>query len=554
MTSYEHVRGSSPARSEHRKMSFNPVGTWVPPPAQQKPIAAHEITKAERIAQVCAAVIYCLFSAGVVFGYAALKPVLLDEGVYSEVCADISQSSYTIEKSSKRCYGQELKLNLMFTVAAVATNVCALPVGTVLDKYGPRVSGIIGSILLAIGAVFLAAASRLPFDGYIPGYLFLALGGPFVFISSFQLSNAFPRNSGFILALLTGAFDSSSAVFLIYRLIYNATGGVFTPQKFFLAYLIVPLYILVVQIFLMPKKSYKTVGELVQQAEAPKIDDDSVASEDLGSEEATHMRQERQRRHEDMVTEVTSLLGNKSGHQQKKEVEKQQKSGVFGALHGRSAWEQIRTPWFILITLFTVIQMTRINYFVATVRSQYRYMLHSDAQAEKVNNVFDVGLPAGGVLAIPFIGLILDNTSTITTLSVLVVTATIIGVLGLLPYMWAAYANIAIFVLYRPFYYTAVSDYAAKVFGFHTFGKVYGLIICLAGILNFIQSALDAWTHTTFHGNPIPVNLMLLFVAFLVGFSLVAYVWYKSRHIAQDQLEDETEGATEVEGPFADQG
>ena len=332
MTSYEHVRGSSPARSEHRKMSFNPVGTWVPPPAQQKPIAAHEITKAERIAQVCAAVIYCLFSAGVVFGYAALKPVLLEEGVYSEVCADISQSSYTIEKSSKRCYGQELKLNLMFTVAAVATNVCALPVGTVLDKYGPRVSGIIGSILLAIGAVFLAAASRLPFDGYIPGYLFLALGGPFVFISSFQLSNAFPRNSGFILALLTGAFDSSSAVFLIYRLIYNATGGVFTPQKFFLAYLIVPLYILVVQIFLMPKKSYKTVGELVQQAEAPKIDDDSVASEDLGSEEATHIRQERQRRHEDMVTEVTSLLGNKSGHQQKKEVEKQQKSGVFGAL------------------------------------------------------------------------------------------------------------------------------------------------------------------------------------------------------------------------------
>ena len=152
------------------------------------------------------------------------------------------------------------RLNLMFTTAAVATNVCALPVGTVLDRYGPRVSGIIGSVLLTIGALLMAFATQLPFDAYIPGYLFLALGGPFVFISSFQLSNTFPRNSGLILALLTGAFDSSSAIFLFYRLIYSASHATFTPQKFFLIYLIVPVFILVVQIFVMPANSYKTVG------------------------------------------------------------------------------------------------------------------------------------------------------------------------------------------------------------------------------------------------------------------------------------------------------
>ena len=111
----------------------------------------------------------------------------------------------------------------MFTIAAVATNVCALPVGTALDKYGPRICGITGSILLAIGALLFAFAAQLPFDGYIPGYLFLALGGPFIFISSFQLSNTFPEHSGLILALLTGAFDSSSAIFLLYRLLYSAS-------------------------------------------------------------------------------------------------------------------------------------------------------------------------------------------------------------------------------------------------------------------------------------------------------------------------------------------
>ncbi|KAL8856276.1 MAG: hypothetical protein Q9178_007113 [Gyalolechia marmorata] len=556
MGSYEHVRGSSPARSEHRKMSFNPVGSWVPPAAKEDPVGAFEVPKTRRlgmrppivkgtqslicsIVQVATAVVYCLFAAGVVFGYAALKPILVREGVYGKYCPDSAGTT---------CYEQEIRLNLMFTTAAVATNVCALPVGTVLDRYGPRVCGLIGSLFLAIGAVFFAFASQLPFDGYIPGYLFLALGGPFVFISSFQLSNTFPRHSGLILALLTGAFDSSSAIFLFYRLIYNASDYTFTPQKFFLVYLIVPFCISLAQIFLMPKQSYKTVGELVTHAEDPS--NDTRPSDQHISDESrlARLREERRQHREGVVSEITSLLGHKGEEGDKQtqaEERKKRISGVWGALHGQSAFQQIKSPWFILITLFTVIQMVRINYFVATIRTQYQHLLSDDEEAVQVNNVFDVALPLGGVAAIPMIGLVLDNTSTPFVLTLLVSVATGIGILGVLPYLWAAYANIVLFVLYRPLYYTAVSDYAAKVFGFHTFGKVYGLIICLAGILNFFQSALDALTHKKFHGNPIPVNVALLTVALVVGVVLVGFVCYKSQKLGRDRLEDEAEGATE---------
>lgn len=430
----------------------------------------------------------------------------------------------------------------MFTTAAVATNVCALPVGTVLDRYGPRISGIVGSILLTIGALLMAFATQLPFDAYIPGYLFLALGGPFVFISSFQLSNTFPQNSGLILALLTGAFDSSSAIFLFYRLIYSASHGSFTPQKFFLVYLVVPLFILIVQIFVMPANSYKTVGELITQAEerTEQIDSANPNADDAA------------RRHrESVVSETTSLLGKSATKQQTEEEKKKQISGVWGALHGRSALQQIMTPWFIFIALFTVVQMTRINYFVATVRTQYEYMLHSDALAEQVNHVFDVALPVGGVLSIPFIGLVLDNTSTPFTLALLVFVATAIGVLGVLPFLWAAYGNIILFVLYRPLYYTAVSDYAAKVFGFQTFGKVYGLIICLAGLLNFSQSGLDAMTHKVFHRDPLPVNLIMLVIALVMGVMLVGYVYHQSRHLKRDALEEEAEESEVTRMPDA---
>ena len=439
----------------------------------------------------------------------------------------------------------------MFTTAAVATNVVALPVGTILDKYGPRVSGITGSILLAIGAILLAFATQLPFDAYIPGYLFLALGGPFVFIPSFQLSNTFPQHSGLILALLTGAFDSSSAIFLIYRLIYSASHENFTPQKFFLIYLIVPIFILLVQIFIMPAKSYKTVGELITQAENATAEDDY---NDYGTEDTTQRRQlqeVRRQRRESVVSEMTSLLGKSGTKQQRAEEKKKNISGVWGALHGRSALEQIKTPWFILITVFTVIQMTRINYFVATIRTQYEYLLASYSQAELVNHVFDVALPVGGILSIPFIGLVLDNFSTTFVLALLVTVATTIGVLGVLPYLWAAFANIALFVLYRPLYYTAVSDYAAKVFGFHTFGKVYGLIILTAGLLNLSQAGLDALTHKIFHRNPLPVNLVLLVAVLVVGAGLVGFVWYQSKHMKRDYLEEEAEDAPDTPMPAA---
>lgn len=404
--------------------------------------------------QVSAAVAYCLFAAGIVFGYAAIKPVLIKEGVYRQFC-----TKEELEQETRTCFEQEIRLNFMFTMAAVSTNVAALPIGTILDRYGPRVCGIMGATFVAMGCVFFAFAATLAergIDGYIPGYLFLALGGPFIFISSFQLSNAFPKYSGLILALLTGAFDTSSAIFLIYRLIYQTTNGHFWPKRFFLSYLVVPAFILIVQMFLMPKYSYKTVGELVSQAENEEV---SIVDSDDDSDDGRRASRACDRaRRESVIEEITELLGSKKGQKQiKKEAEKKKSSGVWGAMHGKTAVQQIKSWWFVLITLFTVIQMTRINYFVATIRPQYEYLLGSYERAVQVNTFFDIALPLGGVIAVPFIGMVLDNFSTTVVLAGLVSFATAIGIFGLLPYQWASYVNICLFVIYRPFYYTAVS-------------------------------------------------------------------------------------------------
>lgn len=84
-------------------MSFNPAGSWSPP-AKEEPVEALEVSKGKRILQVACAVTYCLFSAGVVFGYAALKPVLVEEGVYRQFC-----SEEEVNISEGTCYEQEIR-------------------------------------------------------------------------------------------------------------------------------------------------------------------------------------------------------------------------------------------------------------------------------------------------------------------------------------------------------------------------------------------------------------------------------------------------------------
>jgi len=48
------------------------------------------------------------------------------------------------------------------------------------------------------------------------GFVLFATGGPLIYISSFHLANAFPRRSGLIMGLLTGAFDVSSVTFVLF--------------------------------------------------------------------------------------------------------------------------------------------------------------------------------------------------------------------------------------------------------------------------------------------------------------------------------------------------
>lgn len=95
------------------------------------------------------------------------------------------------------------------------------------------------------------------------------------------------------------------------------------------------------------------------------------------------------------MRQLGKVLGDAEFRQEREQREEDRlaTSGVWGALHGKPALQQILSPWFILITLLTVLQMLRMNFFIATIRAQYETMLGSPELARNVNTFFDAALP-----------------------------------------------------------------------------------------------------------------------------------------------------------------
>lgn len=261
----------------------------------------------------------------------------------------------------------------------------------------------------------------------------------------------------------------------------------------------------------------------------------------MSDREVKKLRAQRREHRESKLEQLDKLLGDREErqHRVEKQEDRQVASGVWGALHGKTATEQMLSPWFILLALLTLLQMLRMNFFIATIQAQYQHMLGSEHLARQINRFFDAALPIGGIAATPFIAVLLDHTSTATVLAVLVALITAVGIVGSLPFLWAGYVNVVIFCLVRPLYYSAMSDYAAKVFGFATFGRVYGAIIAMSGAINLTQPLIDAMDHDLFDDDPIPINAVLAGLGFVIGTTLVVYVWVQGRKVMKEHLEQE---------------
>lgn len=115
--------------------------------------------------------------------------------------------------------------------------------GPLLDKAGPKITSLVATVCVAIGAIIFAFSSEgnilcsflfslfLEFQGYIPGIIFIGAGGPGMDISLLHLSNLFPGKESSIVSIFSGTWGASSFVFYIFLVRIINNGNLFLTIK-----------------------------------------------------------------------------------------------------------------------------------------------------------------------------------------------------------------------------------------------------------------------------------------------------------------------------------
>uniref|UniRef100_A0A671KGN2 Large neutral amino acids transporter small subunit 3-like n=1 Tax=Sinocyclocheilus anshuiensis TaxID=1608454 RepID=A0A671KGN2_9TELE len=166
-----------------------------------------------------------LFSA-VLLGWGSLLIMLKNEVIHTDRQSLIQSSilNLTAQAVWLSCIEQEEILNLGFTIGSFIISAATLPLGVLMDKFGPRPVRLFGSSCFALSMALIAVASYDP--KVLSAIIFIAVsmngfGGICLTFTSLTLPNMFGNVRSTILSLMIGSYASSAVTFPGVKLIYD---------------------------------------------------------------------------------------------------------------------------------------------------------------------------------------------------------------------------------------------------------------------------------------------------------------------------------------------
>lgn len=374
---------------------------------------------------------------GECYGWTALRPVLLDSGLFKD--------STAIERAQL--------MNAVATMGIAANALCKLPLGYVLDRYGPRVTSVIGALIMITGSLLFGLCDDN--DHYTPKYAYFMLGmaGPFLQMPCFQFSELFGHRKATAMAYLITCFELSTGMFWIFGELDIIFG--LKRKELFVGYAFVGVYCLITGIMFWPDAPFR-------QSHPPPPQKPPAGQENKGPGAPGPVR----------------APVNRNAH-----------------LMDKPLLTQVCSVPFAYVTIFLCVHIFRQGFLLGTLGPQVEYFFTDAALANKLKDSFNIILPLGFLpmmfcTASGFAGYVLNRPN----LAFIVVTlmSMVYGGLLLVPNVVAFIVLFVVFPVARQFVFSTFFSFSANTFGYASFGRIAGVASTIAGLVQLTQTALVA--------------------------------------------------------------
>ncbi|XP_055034236.2 solute carrier family 43 member 1a isoform X2 [Misgurnus anguillicaudatus] len=495
-----------------------------------------------------------LFCSAVLLGWGSLLIMLKQEGFYSHLCTEntteIVNASTSDEWSS--CVEQEEMLNLGFTIGSFLLSAATLPLGILMDRFGPRPIRLCGSACFAVSCAMMSLSSLN--TEVLSALIFLALslnglGGICLTFTSLTLPNMFGSLSSTVMSLMIGSYASSAVTFPGVKLIYDA-GLSFTAIMWLWAGL--AGLVLVNCALNWPSEGFPTPEE-IEMRKMRSSENHSLAPSEEASAELKRSTEKLPAAAQDTQNSIPF------------------RRSVFSPIF---LWSLITMGMTQLRIIFFMGAMNKMLEFLVTHGEEHPSEELKHVAEEKVNfysSIFGT-LQLLCLVTCPLIGYIMDwkmkecgvdqnmvdggNESgskpkrdgkiqkLTNAMRAFIFTNTLLLIFGILSLIDNLPLQILTFILHtmvRGFIHSCCGGMYAAVYPSNHFGTLTGLQSMISAILALLQQPLFMVMVGPLNGNAYWINVGLLIFSF-AGYLLPGYLFYHRRQLLQEKAKRKANG------------
>ncbi|NXL07593.1 S43A3 protein, partial [Mesembrinibis cayennensis] len=435
----------------------------------------------KRLGTLLSGLLECGAFCGIIFGWASLVFVLKELGYFEDLCEATTTFApgWTLLPN---CSRQDEQFSLVFTIGSFMNNFMTFPMGFIFDCFGTTVARLIAISLYTGGTLLVAFSTPELAVLLFPAMSMLSVGGILLILTNMQVGNLFGKYRSIIITLYNGAFDSSSAIFLIIKVLYERG---LSLRAMFLFMAACSAWHLLRTLFLMPRT----------RIPYPLPPAYNYGGRGLGACPA-----------------VSPALSPGAG------------GGDPPGMPFRACVCSWLFAWHV--AWLSVMQL-RHYLFIGTLNPLLSHLARGDPHLVSTYTNAFAFTQLCGVLCAPWNGLILDRhkrgknprpegnralgmladlQASVLSLAVTVTQCVLFSICAAVPVLPVQFATFVLQVLSRSFLYGGNAAFLAIAFPPQHFGKLYGLAMALSALVALLQYPCITLVRGPLHGDPFYVS------------------------------------------------